>query len=261
MKLLDIMRNHPGQLLFIAVSLLLWSIANYGTVSDLLPGDSPRSRSFALRWRATVLVRSLAAGIAVLFVGGYRTAWPTALIISGSSIALPILRRSLSLARTAEVETVAVVLAWSAVVAVSIHRSVSVKWSPASLPFPENDVASVCLIAAVVLFSFRGGTHIVRGLLEKCGSVITATGATSQATEIQRGRWIGNLERALLLAIIAEGSYPAIAFLIAAKSLIRSKELENRDFAEYFLVGTLASIAVALAAGILIRGIIASLWI
>ena len=63
-----------------------------------------------------------------------------------------------------------------------------------------------------------------------------------------------------MLAIIAEGSYPAIAFLIAAKGLIRSKELENRDFAEYFLVGTLASIAVALAAGIVIRGIIASFW-
>jgi hypothetical protein len=112
----------------------------------------------------------------------------------------------------------------------------------------------------VVLFSLRGGTHIVRGLLEKCGSVITAVGETSQATEIQRGRRIGNLERAVLLAITAEGGYAAIAFLIAANGLIRSKELENRDFAEYFLVSTLASIAVALAAGILIRGIIASLW-
>ena len=74
------------------------------------------------------------------------------------------------------------------------------------------------------------------------------------------GRWIGNLERALLLAIIAEGSYPAIALLIAAKGLIGSKELENRDFAEYFLVGTFASIGVALASGILIRAIIVSLW-
>jgi len=260
MKLLSIAHSHPGWLLFIAVSLLLWSLANYGTVTDLLPGDSARSRSFALRWRSTVLVRALLAGIAVLFIGGYRAAWPIALIISGSSIALPILRRHLNLARTAEVETASVVLTWGAVVALSIHRGISVAWSVASPWLPENNVATVCLIAAVVLFSFRGGTHIVRGLLEKCGSVITAVGATSQATEIQRGRWIGNLERALLLAIIAEGSYRAIAFLIAAKGLIRSKELENRDFAEYFLVGTFASIAVALAAGILIRGIIAALW-
>lgn len=260
MKLLDIARSHPGQLLFIAVSLLLWSIVNYGTVTDLLPGDCARSRSAPVRWRAIVIVRAVAASIAVLFLGRFGATWPIALIIAGSSIALPILRRYLSLARTAEVETASVVVTWCAVVTVSIHRSVAVAWSVASMRFPENNVASVCLIGAVVLFSFRGGTHIVRGLLEKCGSVITAVGATTQATEIQRGRWIGNLERALLLAIIAEGSYPAIAFLIAAKGLIRSKELENRDFAEYFLVGTFASIAVALAAGILIRWIIAAFW-
>jgi len=260
MKLLDIARNHPGQLLFIAETLLLWSIANYGVVADLLPSDDAPSRKFVPRWRAVVIVRSLAAAIAVLFVGGFRAAWPITLIVSGSSIALPFVRRWVRLARTAEVETASVMLTWSAIVGVSVHRGVSTASSLAWRPFPENDVASVCLITAVVLFNFRGGTHIVRSLLEKCGSVITAVGATSQATEIQRGRWIGNLERALLLAIIAEGSYPAIAFLIAAKGLIRSKELENRDFAEYFLVGTLASIAVALAAGIVIRGIIASFW-
>ena len=260
MSLLDIARSHPGQLLFIAVSLLLWSIVNYGTVTDLLPGDSARSRSAAVRWRAIVIVRALGAGIPVLFLGRFGAAWPIALVIGATSIALPILRRCFSLARTAEIETASVVLTWCAVVALSIHRGVAVAWSVASMRFPENNVASVCLIGAVVLFSFRGGTHIVRGLLEKCGSVITAVGATTQATEIQRGRWIGNLERALLLAIIAEGSYPAIAFLIAAKGLIRSKELENRDFAEYFLVGTFASIAVALASGILIRWIIASFW-
>lgn len=124
MKLLDIARSHPGQLLFIAVSLLLWSVVNYGAVTDLLPGDSARSRRAALRWRAIVLVRALAAGVAVLFVGGYRAAWPTTLIITGSSIALPVLRRCLSLARTAEVETASLVLTWSAVVAVSIHRAV-----------------------------------------------------------------------------------------------------------------------------------------
>ena len=70
MKLLDIARSHPGQLLFIAVSLLLWSIANYGTITDLLPGDSPRSRGHALHWRANVLIRALVAGIGVLFVAG-----------------------------------------------------------------------------------------------------------------------------------------------------------------------------------------------
>lgn len=78
MKLLDIVRNHPGQLLFIALSLLLWSVANYGTITELLPDDSPRSRGFALRWSATVFGRSLVAGIAVLFIGRFGAAWPIA---------------------------------------------------------------------------------------------------------------------------------------------------------------------------------------
>ncbi|HTS04596.1 MAG TPA: hypothetical protein VMP68_03365, partial [Candidatus Eisenbacteria bacterium] len=78
--------------------------------------------------------------------------------------------------------------------------------------------------------------------------------------EFNRGRWIGNLERLLLLAIVAEGSYAALAFLMAAKGLIRSRDLENRDWAEYFLLGTLASIVVSLAGGLLIRLVLNAFW-
>jgi hypothetical protein len=80
------------------------------------------------------------------------------------------------------------------------------------------------------------------------------------AVEINRGRWIGNLERLLTLAIVAEGSYSALAFLIAAKGFIRSRDLENREWAEYFLLGTLASITASVAGGLLIRLIIRALW-
>ena len=80
------------------------------------------------------------------------------------------------------------------------------------------------------------------------------------AVEINRGRWIGNLEPILTLAMVAEHSYAAIAFLMAAKGLIRSKDLESRDWAEYFLLGTLASIAISLVGGILIWQIIQAFW-
>lgn len=57
------------------------------------------------------------------------------------------------------------------------------------------------------------------------------------------------------------GSYEALGFVIAAKGLIRSRDLEaNRDLTEYFLIGSLASVAVALATGIAARGIIQVLW-
>jgi hypothetical protein len=116
----------------------------------------------------------------------------------------------------------------------------------------------------------------VRGLLNKCGalpelqvpkdSTVTPRPARVVAekivdsVEINRGRWIGNLERLLTLAIVAEASYPALAFLIAAKSFVRSRDLENREWAEYFLLGTLASMTVSVAGGLLIRMIIRALW-
>jgi hypothetical protein len=40
---------------------------------------------------------------------------------------------------------------------------------------------------------------------------------------------------------------------MAAKSIARFRALEDREFAEYFLVGTLASLLLALAGGVAVR--------
>lgn len=40
---------------------------------------------------------------------------------------------------------------------------------------------------------------------------------------------------------------------MAAKSLARFKALEDREFAEYFLIGTLGSLLLALFGGIVVR--------
>ncbi len=44
-------------------------------------------------------------------------------------------------------------------------------------------------------------------------------------------------------------STPTIGFILAAKAFARSKELENRSFAEYVLLGTLVSTLIAILAG------------
>jgi len=60
---------------------------------------------------------------------------------------------------------------------------------------------------------------------------------------IKRGKVIGVLERAVLYLLMFTGDYSSIGFVLAAKTLVRFKELEdNKDFAEYFLIGTLASL-------------------
>ena len=79
--------------------------------------------------------------------------------------------------------------------------------------------------------------------------------------ELNRGRLIGNLERIVLTIVVAAGSYSALGFLIAAKGLVRFEEFEkSREFTEYFLVGSLSSVLVALAAGLVLRHALLALW-
>ena len=73
------------------------------------------------------------------------------------------------------------------------------------------------------------------------------------AIDVARGRAVGSLERALALTMVLLGDYAAVGWIIAAKSLARFKQLEDREFAEYFLVGTLASFLLAVLVGVGIR--------
>ena len=66
------------------------------------------------------------------------------------------------------------------------------------------------------------------------------------------GKLIGTLERWLILAFILLGRYEVIGFLIAAKSIIRFGE-NDKEKTEYFLAGTLLSIAIAVGCGLAVR--------
>lgn len=167
------------------------------------------------------------------------------------------------------------------------------------LPIPEQRLACLFLSASALVYLGKGGTYIVRGFLTVAGTMprfpreekrplkgklelqhnalrgtwllsaeqigIDESGAGASAgppdrLEFRRGRLIGNMERVVVALLAAVGSYPAIGFLVAAKGLVRSKEFEDRDYAEYFLVGTLASTTLALAVGTALRLMIHETW-
>lgn len=65
------------------------------------------------------------------------------------------------------------------------------------------------------------------------------------------GAWIGILERLIIFFLVLISQYEAIGLLIAAKSIIRLKEGEQK-MSEYVLVGTLISISVALLTGYIV---------
>ncbi|MEK7269347.1 MAG: hypothetical protein AAB215_00230, partial [Planctomycetota bacterium] len=63
--------------------------------------------------------------------------------------------------------------------------------------------------------------------------------------EYNRGRIIGLLERLLVFSLVLESQYGAFGLVIATKGLARFKNLDDREFAEYFLIGTMLSIVLA----------------
>jgi hypothetical protein len=72
---------------------------------------------------------------------------------------------------------------------------------------------------------------------------------------VKAGRWIGIIERVLVLTFVLIGQFGAIGFLLAAKSVLRFGDLrESRDkgHTEYVLIGTLLSFGLTILTGLMI---------
>ncbi|WP_026567435.1 DUF3307 domain-containing protein [Bacillus sp. UNC41MFS5] len=74
--------------------------------------------------------------------------------------------------------------------------------------------------------------------------------------DLSRGKLIGYIERLLVLLLTFYSAYPAIGFIVAAKSIARFKQMDDRDWAEYFLLGTLTSMFLGITLGILLKVVI-----
>ncbi|HET7473689.1 MAG TPA: DUF3307 domain-containing protein [Candidatus Limnocylindrales bacterium] len=73
------------------------------------------------------------------------------------------------------------------------------------------------------------------------------------------GATIGVLERLLIVVFVLTGTDAAIGFVVAAKTLARFRQLDDREFAEYYLLGTLASVAVAIVTALAGRAALSAL--
>jgi hypothetical protein len=82
---------------------------------------------------------------------------------------------------------------------------------------------------------------------------------SGRASPARIGATIGVLERLLIVTFVLTGSTAAVGFVVGAKTLARFRQLDDRDFAEYYLLGTLASVAVALSSGLLAAAALATI--
>jgi Protein of unknown function (DUF3307) len=68
------------------------------------------------------------------------------------------------------------------------------------------------------------------------------------------GKWIGIIERIIILILVLKNEYSSIGLLIAAKSIIRFNEKDRPEVkTEYLVIGTLISFILAMLTGLLIK--------
>ncbi len=99
---------------------------------------------------------------------------------------------------------------------------------------------------SAVVFLTRGANIFIKLLFEK---VKKAKNKKIDKT----GRLIGNLERLLIFIMILSNQWAAIGFIITAKSIARFENIkEKKQFAEYYIIGTLSSTLIAILTGMFV---------
>lgn len=225
----------------------------------LLPAGAAAVRNRALAMLRHVAIVVVTLGV-VCLPFGLATLWPLlaalAVVQTGISVgAARLVRRPESLRQgelwvflaAQALHLVAIAAAWRWLGSGATTGSSLV---PAAVVPLWTQVAWVVGSLALVT---RGGLVLVDRTLRQV-PVLSATG-----DNLRTGRIIGVLERLLVFFLVTQGEWGAVGLVVAAKSIIRFKDLEQRNFAEYYLIGTLTSLLLAGVVGGLARHILQSL--
>jgi hypothetical protein len=141
---------------------------------------------------------------------------------------------------------------WSWLCSLGVPRGTPFVLSVHALP----TVAAWSVVAAGLVFNAKGGTAIVRALLERYPALLEtpqSPGDRSSDGEYEMGRTIGVLERLIVFLLVLVGQWGALGLVLAAKSIARFPELKSQRFADYYLMGTLASILTAMATAMVVK--------
>lgn len=118
----------------------------------------------------------------------------------------------------------------------------------------RNAVVLVPVVYVLVIF---GGGYFVR-LLTKSLAEGVGGGSREVTTESLQnaGLYIGWLERFLVMTALLLQSPAMIGLIFTAKSIVRYPEFKSERFAEYFLIGTLLSLSIAILGGAILAHIL-----
>ena len=87
-------------------------------------------------------------------------------------------------------------------------------------------------------------------------SISPKTYPKAYSEELKAGNIIGKLERIIIAILLLNNQFGVIGFVLTAKSIARFKQMENRDFAEKYLIGTLTSFLIVLISVLILKGLL-----
>jgi hypothetical protein len=150
---------------------------------------------------------------------------------------------SLSLALDQLVHFVTVVIAaWFLVRLPPLSELIS---TLTSFRYVQNRLLLLIVMYVGVIFA---GGYLIRSLTKTLAPEKPQSHDGSQTLQ-NAGLYIGWLERFLILTAILLRSPATVGLILTAKAIARYPEFKSERFAEYFLIGTLLSLCIAILAG------------
>ena len=117
-----------------------------------------------------------------------------------------------------------------------------------------NRFLAVPVIYVGVIF---GGGYLIRFLVRFLAASVESDSQERSSEQLQNaGLYIGWLERFLVVTALLLQSPATVGLILTAKSIARYPEFKSERFAEYFLIGTLLSISIALLGGALLAALL-----
>ena len=89
-------------------------------------------------------------------------------------------------------------------------------------------------------------------------SISPKTYSKAYSEELKAGNIIGKLERTIIAILLLNNQFGLIGFVLTAKSIARFKQMEDKNFAEKYLIGTLTSFLIVLITVLILKGAVAN---
>ena len=112
---------------------------------------------------------------------------------------------------------------------------------------------TIILYISVFSIIFEPASVFIRKLFT---SISPKTYPKTNLEELKAGNIIGKLERIIIAILLLNNQFGIMGFVLTAKSIARFKQMENKDFAEKYLIGTLTSFLIALISVLILKGLL-----